>query len=341
VPEAQTLPWSWYGDPEVLRRERDAIFRRSWQYVAHAEELARPGDYVARWAGHVPVAVVRNGAELRAFVNVCRHRGHEVVRGAGNRRTLQCPYHAWTYGLDGTLRAAPRSEREEDFDPSEISLVPVAVETFGPFVFVNPDADAAPLADVLGDLPERLGASGLDLAGLRFRERSEYELAANWKVVVENYLECYHCPVAHPGFSAMVDVDPDVYTLEASEWFSAQLGPAREPDGELPAGHFFFVWPNLRINVFPGRPNLAIGPALPDGPERTRGFFDYFFPDDVPEKSVRELIELDGQVGREDRELVESVQRGVASGVLDEGRLLLSSEHLIAHFQALVRRALA
>ena len=345
---ARTLPYAAYSDVGTLGRERERIFARSWQYVAHAAELTRPGDYVARLAGDIPVLVVRDGGELRAFVNVCRHRGHELARGEGNRQTLQCPYHAWTYGLDGSLRAAPRSEREDGFDPDDLALVPVGVDSFGPFVFVNPARDGASLADVLGDLPERLLAAGVDVDALAFRERIEYELAANWKLVIENYLECYHCSVAHPGFSALADVHPDSYRLEACEWFSHQIAPLRplwtscyEPSGEVGAGHFFFVWPNLRINVFPGRPNLSLGPALPDGIECTRGFFDYFFAADVPGEWAAELIAFDGQIGREDKPLVESVQRGVRSGMLEHGRLLTSSEHLISHFQTLVARALA
>ena len=341
MPDAATLPYAWYSEQEALRNELARIFGRSWQYVAHADEVARPGDYVARTAGHVPVVVVRDEeSALSGYVNVCRHRGHEVASGAGNRRTLQCGYHAWTYGLDGALRSAPRSDREDDFDRDAISLLPVRVATFGPLVFVNPDEHAAPLDDVLGDLPDHLAAAGVDLSALRFRRRIPYEAEANWKVVIENYLECYHCPVAHPAFTKVVDVDPDAYTLEASEWFSSQTGPARNAAGEVADGNFFWIWPNTRLNVFPGRPNLSVGAAVPAGPGRTRGFFDYFFGEDVPDDWAAELIAFDDQVGREDRALVESVQRGVSSGLLSEGRLLLASEHLIAHFHALVRRAL-
>ncbi|MBW3592715.1 MAG: Rieske (2Fe-2S) protein, partial [Actinobacteria bacterium] len=142
--DGYTLPASWYSDPDVLRREQERIFRRSWQYAGRAEELADPGDYVTCRAGDVPVVVVRDeGGELRAYVNVCRHRGHEVASGAGNRRTLQCPYHAWTYGLDGALLAAPRTAREPGLEKSELSLLPTSVETWGPFLFVHPDPAAS------------------------------------------------------------------------------------------------------------------------------------------------------------------------------------------------------
>lgn len=340
---APPLPWSWYTDPDVLTLERDRIFARSWQYVGHLAELERPGDYVARWLGHIPVALVRDDdGTVRAFLNACRHRGHEVVSGRGNRRTLQCPYHAWTYGLDGTLRAAPRSDREPGFDAGDLSLVELRVESWGPLLFVNAAAGAHPLEQVLGGIPEALAAGGIDLDALVFDRRLDYHVDANWKVVIENYLECYHCPVAHPGFSREVDVDPDSYVLEPSAWSSSQYASARkERDHEIDRGQFHFVWPNLRLNVFPGPPNLSIGTGFPVSPERTAGFFDYFFAGDAPEAAVAELVDLDAQVSREDQALVESVQRGVSSGLLEAGRLLPESEGLLIHFQALVREALS
>ena len=136
---------------------------------------------------------------MRAFANVCRHRGAQVVREAcGNRKTLQCHYHAWTYNLDGSLRAAPGMKDEPGFDTSAYPLRPLRLETWGPFIFVNLDAEAKPLSHYLGELPALVDATGLRLDGIHRRVRRTYEIAANWKVVMDNYLECYHCPVAHP-----------------------------------------------------------------------------------------------------------------------------------------------
>ena len=227
--DGRTIPFDWYSDPAVLRLERERIFRRTWQYAGRADQVAEPGAFFTCDLGGVPIVVVRDKeGDLRAFLNVCRHRGSLVCEGEGKRETLQCPYHAWTYGLDGSLRAAPRSEREPGFDKTELGLVPASVGSWGPFVFVNPDGEAAPLADTLGELPERVAASGLDLDSLRFLQRSSGEYEANWKVCSENFLECYHCQVAHPGFSKVVDVSVDAYVLEQSGTFSTQYGPVRE-----------------------------------------------------------------------------------------------------------------
>ena len=350
-----TLPAPWYADSAIASDERERIFRRTWQYAGRLAELERTGDFITCLAGHVPIVVTRDRTgELRAFVNVCRHRAHLVASGSGHRESLQCPYHAWTYALDGTLRAAPRSDREPGFDRDALSLLPAKVDTWGPFVFVNPDAEAAPLADFLGDLPSLVERSGLDLGALTFRLRQESTVAANWKIVVENFLECYHCPVAHPSFSDLIDVDPDAYKLEAREWYSSQIGPVRaaaleRPDdapydarGAVAESQFHYLWPTFTLNVEPGPPNATVFVITPGShPHETRLLSDHFFAPEVDDEQVRRMVEFGNTVGAEDNALVESVQRGLDSGLVPQGRLLVSSEHLIQHFQALVHTALA
>jgi len=324
-----TYPWRWYSDPAVLELERERIFRPAWHYVGHEGSVAERSSFFASTAGGLPVVVTRDaGGELRAFLNVCRHRGSTIVDGSGSRETLQCPYHAWTYGLDGSLRSAPRADREPGFDPAGLGLVQLRLEAWGPFLFVTSDPDAPPPGETLDSV--RLP---FDPAGLVFRERVDYRLEANWKIAVENYLECYHCPVAHPGFTRLVDVAPDEYLLEGEGPVWSQYGKARDGNGGCA---FHLVWPALKINVYPGEPNLSIGPVWPEGPGRTAGFLDYFFGPDVDEGWARELIEFDDQVGREDTALVEAVQRGIAGGLVERGRLLPDSERLIAGFQAKV-----
>ena len=161
----------------------------------------------------------------------------------------------------------------------------------------------------------------------------QFELAANWKISTENFLECYHCPTAHPEFAAQVDVHPDRYELEEHPAFLAQFCTDRAT-GER--GQFHLVLPNTGINVFPGPPNLSIGPIAPAGPERTARFLDYFFAPDADEEWITEFLAYDDQIGREDTALVERVHRGVTSGMLERGRLLPRSERLIAAFQRYV-----
>ena len=327
---AETLPFAWYSDEEVLRRERARIFARAWQYAGRAEAVAQPGSFLATDAGGIPILVTRDaGGELRAFLNVCRHRGAVLTEGCGTRNTIQCHYHAWTYDLDGSLRSAPRSDREPDFDARSLSLLPASVATWGPFLFVNPAPDAPALEDQLGELPEIL-ARVIDIDGLVFHSRVEFGANANWKIVVENFLECYHCPTAHPAFSDDVDTHPDRYLLEAHDGFAAQFCRAKAT-GE--AGQFHLLYPNTGLNVFPGPANLSIGPIVPAGTGRTERYLDYFFAPDVDEDWLHDFFAFDNQVGKEDSALVESVQRGMSSGLLESGRLLLSAEPLLAAFQ--------
>jgi carnitine monooxygenase subunit len=327
-------------DADVLTRERERLFTNAWQYAGHTGQLAEPGSYFTLRVADVPLVVVRDReGELRAFVNVCRHRGAEVVSGEGRCTTLQCHYHAWTYRLDGALRAAPRADADPDFERDGLGLRPALVDTWGPFVFVNADAQAGPLADTLGELPQLVSEGGIDVDALEFHSRGSYSLAANWKVAVENYLECYHCAVAHPGFSDVIDVAPDAYRLERHPTFASQH--VRLRDGSGSGGQFHLIWPNIKVNLWPGEPNLSIGRVAPVDPGQTEGFLDYFFAPDVDAAWVADFMELDSQVGAEDRELVESVQRGLRSHAFEHGRLMLPSEQLIAEFQRWVATGLA
>ena len=235
---------------------------------------------------------------------------------------------------------------EGGLDLEALGLVPLAVGTWGPFVFVNPDARATPLEETLGELPELVAAAGVDVDELVFHSRATSNVAANWKVCCENYLECYHCRVAHPGLVEVIDVAPESYGLDESRWFSTQIGPVR-PDargafdlhGEIARGQFHFLFPNLTINIAPGRPNLSLGPVLPEGTQdqplprlllragRRRGV----------DRGVRRVGRPGGRRGH--------LARGarparLGSGLLEGGVLLPESERLIAHFDRLVADAL-
>jgi choline monooxygenase len=347
----QTLPAAWYTDERTYRTETERIFRRSWQYVGLVEDVARVGDFFTSTVGEVPIVIVRakDGA-VRAFANVCRHRGAIVVREErGHRTTFQCHYHAWTYDLDGTLRAAPSMKDEHDFDRACYSLHRLPCETWGPFIFVNPDRAARPLAMALGTLPDLVAATGLDLGGIRRRTHQTYEIAANWKVVVDNYLECYHCPVAHPGFCDLIDTGD--YEVTEYEYFSTQTGKLKESarqskpnlyeigDG-VREGFYAFLWPNFTINVYPGPGNVSLNLFLPLGVERTLAIYDYCFSDAVSDAQIHDFVRFIDQVQREDTVLCESVQRGMRTGFFEHGRLMLSREHALRHFQRLVYRSI-
>lgn len=342
-----TLPAEWYTSPVMTDAERDRVFHRCWQYVGLASQIPEHGDFLTYRAGDVPVLVVRGeDGSIRAFANVCRHRGSELVLALqGNRKSIQCHYHAWTYSLDGALRA----KYEPGFEPSTFSLQPLPLESWGPFLFVNPDPLARPLDETLGELPSLVDAMGVDLNRLRCREQREYATAANWKVVVENYLECYHCPVAHPGFSALIDLND--YEVQEYENFSVQGGPVKSSAKEgraaytvgegLDRGLYAYVWPNFMLNIYPGAGNVSINLILPTDVPRSLAAYQFCFVDTVADSEAREFIDFIEQVQREDIVLCESVQRGLRSGFFGQGKLMLHQERAIQHFQRLVYRFVA
>jgi choline monooxygenase len=344
-----TVPWSWYSDPAILAVEMELIFRCSWQYAGHLGELQGPGSYFASDTGPVPVVITLDGeGTLRGFVNVCRHRGAIVAAGAGRRGTIQCPYHAWTYGLDGGLRAAPRGGEDHAFDATCMGLVPVSVGTWGPFVFANPDPHAESLSSALGDLPEVVAEHGLDVDSLRINRRVHYEIRANWKIALENYLECYHCPVNHRTYVEVIDERR--LELRAAGPRASQLAPvdARslngqgpiDAHGELGSAQFHLWFPTMKFNVLPGHPNLSVGPLWPTSPTTCQGYLDYWFGDAADQQWIDDLFVLDTQVGAEDTALVEAAQRGSSAGIIERGWVLGGAETLIGHFQDYLRARL-
>src|SRR3954447_18071954 len=362
--DGYTLPASWYTDRAIAELERERILSHSWQYAGPAELVAEPGSFLATRVAHAPVVIVRDEeGELRGFVNVCRHRAHLVAEGNGKRKALQCPYHAWTYGLDGCLRsappspgctsgragcrrAAPRSNREPAFDKSLFSLIPVAVERLGPLLFANLDTDTEPLADVLGEVPARLAEGGVDLDQLVLRRRSGWNTQANWKTGLENYLECYHCPVAHPGLSKVDDVSADAYRLEEHGMVASQYGNPRDPDAfsdtTVTRAQYHLLFPATTFNVELGPMNLSVDASLPGSdPGASLGFADFYAPAHVRDQEPGELMAFADQVGKEDEALVDGVREGLESGLVPQGRLIPSSEHQIAWFQRLVFEALS
>ncbi len=294
----------------------------------------------------VPVVLTRDGeGTIRALGNVCRHRGAVLCEVPGPARSLRCPYHGWTYGLDGSLRAAPRSDRETDFDAAAHPLGELALGRWGPFLFVSP-GNAPPFDDVLADLPDLVARAGIEVDKLRFLRRSTGEYRANWKVCVENFLECYHCRVAHPSFARVIATGPDDYVLDTAPTFSTQYGPVSggddgfDPGGPIGRSQFHLLYPGTTINIMPGHPNLSIGPVIPTGPQSTHRYLDYFVGPDVDDEWIEGMLAFDDRVGAEDLALVESVQRGMASGLHEHGTLFVDSEGLIAHFNEYIRRAL-
>lgn len=350
---SMSLKASAYTEPRWLDLENRAIFARTWQWICHVEQVREPGSYLAATVAGMPIAVVRDRAgTLRAFWNVCKHRAHELLSGAGKTGTIVCPYHAWVYDLDGTLRRARQADRMPTFDRSDIRLDRVRVEEFGGFVYANLDPDAAPLAVQAPDLAAEIAQWAPDVAELTFAKRLTYDVRSNWKNVIDNFLECYHCHIAHREFVALVDMDTyEVKTHGIWSSHFAEAGkddnPAYDVTGASVTQHaVWWLWPNTCLLRYPGRGNFMVFQVLPAGPGRTLESWDFFFETDALEPAEEEAVRyIDDVLQQQDIAIVESVQRGMATPAFDQGRIVYDpegsglSEHGVHHFHGLVLQA--
>ena len=309
-----------YTESQWMDFERDAIFRRSWQWVCHGEKLRESGSFVTVDVAGQPVCIVRDqDGALRAFYNVCKHRAHELLQGEGRTSRIMCPYHAWTYDLTGQLRRAPETENLADFHVSDICLDAVQVEEFCGFVFVNLDADAAPLKDQSGELAAEVMHWAPDVEDLTFAHRLTYDIKSNWKNVVDNFLECYHCPTAHKDFCTLVDMD--TYKVTTHGIYSSHMAEAGKTantayaveDATVKDHAVWWLWPNTCLMRYPGRGNMIVMHIIPAGPDRTLETYDFFFETAEPVDAELEAIKyIDDVLQAEDIALVESVQRGMS-----------------------------
>jgi phenylpropionate dioxygenase-like ring-hydroxylating dioxygenase large terminal subunit len=339
-----------YTDLAWAQVDLAGIFAKTWQWVCHVEKFREPGSYVSASVAGMPVAVVRdrNGG-LRAFYNVCKHRAHELLAGSGTTRNIVCPYHAWTYGLDGQLKAARRADRMETFDKSQICLDQVQVEEFGGMIYVNLDPAAAPLGEQAGDLAEQIARWAPDVADLTHAKRLRYEVATNWKNVIDNFLECYHCHIAHKEFVELVDMDTyevKTYGIWSSHFAEAgkHENAAYDVSGASVSEHaVWWLWPNTCLLRYPGRGNFMVFQVLPAGPDRTLETWDFYLETtDLNDAEVDSVRYIDEVLQVQDIRLVESVQRGMRTPAFDQGRIVYDpagsglSEHGGHHFHGLV-----
>ena len=354
---AETLASRFYTDPAILELEKERIFRRTWQLVGSLNQfcgelngkrrtISEPETYFTVEVSGEPVVVVRDKAgTLRAFSNVCRHRAGPIAQGSGCRNVFTCGYHGWTYTLDGRLIGTPEIDGVEFFDRSTMGMVPLRCETWEQFIFVNFERAGPPLADFLGNISEL--ARKFSFEGLSLAERRDYVVHCNWKVYVDNYLEGYHIPIVHPGL--MKEIDYLRYRCETFRYHSQQLGPVKPvksgdtharvytPGDGLKDALYFWVFPNLMLNIYPD--NVSVNIIVPLSHEKTLTIFEWYFRDAESPK-VREraakAIAFSDTVQQEDIHICEAVQRGLQSATYDRGRFSIKRENGVHHFHLLL-----
>src|SRR5215472_11060848 len=336
---AQTLASRFYTDPTILGIEKSRVFQHTWQLVGTLHQscgevngakrtISDPESFFTADVVGEPVIVVRDKhGDLRAFSNVCRHRAGPIAVGRGCKNVLRCQYHGWTYTLDGRLIGTPDVDGVEFFDRSTMGMVPLRCETWGQFIFVNFDLLAEPLCAYLGEIPER--ARGYVFDDLAFAERRDYVIECNWKVYVDNYLEGYHIPIAHPGL--MKEIDYAQYRTDTYRYYSQQFAPIRamKPDdsGErfyapgttgLKEALYFWIFPNLMLNIYPD--NFSTNLIVPLSHDKTLTIFEWFFHDtesQAAKERVAKAVAFSDEVQQEDIMLCTNVQKGLNSSTYD------------------------
>ena len=339
-----------YTEPRWFDTDLKSVIGKTWQWVCHVEKTRDPGAYVTVEIAGQPIAVIRDKTGvLRGFYNVCKHRAHELLSGEGTTTRIMCPYHAWVYKLDGQLVRAPHTENLVDFDVNEICLDEVQVEEFCGFVFVNLDPKAIPLAEQSGNLEIEVRHWAPDVDQLTFGHRLTYDIKSNWKNVVDNFLECYHCPTAHKDFCDLVDMD--TYKVTTHSIYSSHMADAGQhansaydvANATVKTHAVWWLYPTTCLMRYPGRSSMIVLNIIPVGPDRTLETYDFFL--ETPEPDAMELDAiryLDEVLQVEDIGLVESVQRGMSTPAFTQGRIVHDpdgsgkSEHAVHHFHGLL-----
>jgi choline monooxygenase len=350
IERASTIPARLYNDPVYLELERERVFANTWQLAGRLDQLATHGQFFTTEVGNDSIVVLRDNDVLRAFHNVCLHRAGPVAHGCGARKTLQCKYHGWTYRLDGSLLHAPEMEGVVNFRPDDMHLVPVQVATWGPLVFVNVNGKAPSLSEVMEDIPQRV--AGFRCEEMRYVTSKSWDIACNWKVYVDNYLEGYHLPVVHPGLHK--ELDYDQYRVEPHRFFSIQHAPLRPVHGghgdrmydptKTDVAEAVYVWmfPNVMLNVYLGQMQTNV--IIPLAHDRTRVVFDWYAvePPENPGTNAdwTRLLAFSDEIQDEDITIVEAVQRNLRSRVYDRGRYSAKRENGVHHFHALLHEFL-
>jgi choline monooxygenase len=332
--EASTPPSSWYTDPRVFELEQRTVFSRSWLVVGRLEQVRQPGRYLTQAIAGEPVLAVRGSdGILRGFHNVCRHHAAVVVAPSeGQAENLRCPYHGWTYSLEGPLILVPDFGGVAGFERAANGLVPLPLAVWQKWLFAKLDPGEPSLEAFLGnDLMERFAPA--KLGRLHWFERRSYMLDCNWKVFVDNYLDGgYHVPHIHRGLSSVLDYG--TYNVETGRRFCLQSSAMESAGGETPThavrrgerADYYWIYPNFMINIYEGVMDTNL--VLPRGIDRTEVVFDYFF-DDVSETArERNLasIAVSEQIQAEDAAICKSVQRGLRSRTYSTGRLSVTRE---------------
>ncbi|MGG1679666.1 aromatic ring-hydroxylating dioxygenase subunit alpha [Neobacillus sp. NRS-1170] len=334
-----TIPYDHYVSPQIFEEEKKNIFKSSWIFAGHTSQVEKAGDFFTFEIADQPIIISKDkNNELNAFYNICPHRGTIVEKSeCGNKKVFTCTYHGWTFHLNGKLNKAPNFTTNELGNHS--CMTQVKIEVLQSMIFINLNPDAGPMAETYGDFMASLEKYTF-LDSLKKIRVTQRVIDANWKAVVDNYLECDHCKIAHPEFSKTFDMKN--YHIDLHDNFSCQYSELTNKSKEDQGDHanFYWVWPNLMVSIYPGKEgNMTTSQIIPLSADKTLAIYSYYFKSDEISEEQEELIRFVDQVREEDFDLVELLQKGFHTNAFKYG-VYSPTEYALKYFHNLYESAI-
>lgn len=343
IENSSTIPSEFYSNKDIYDLEKNAIFDKSWHLIGSQSRIPNFGDTLNAEVLDEPILIVRQkDLSLKAFFNVCQHRGGPLVRKNCTVKSFQCRYHGWIYNIDGSLQKTRDFSGVENFKKQDYGLKSINVFSWMGLIFINLNSKVTsfPLSNT--SIENRI--SSINISNFKYHSRKSYKLNCNWKVYIDNYLEGYHIPFVHPKLNKVIDYKS--YKTELYEGYSIQwalidpeLSPYEKNQKSNNSFAFYFtIYPNILLNIAPGR--LQTNIIKPDSPNSCTVHFDYYF-GDIPAENIKKDFDFSEEVQLEDIQICEEVQKGIESRAYNIGRISKKSEQGLHHFQSYYKKQLS
>lgn len=338
IENSYTIPSEWYYKDEIFNLEKKTIFNKSWHLIGSQSKIPNPGDTIIYELFKNPIIIVRQeDSSIKAFYNVCQHRGGPIVRQDCSLKFLQCKYHGWIYELDGALKKVRDFSEVENFNKKDYGLKSINIKIWMDMIFINLCKDnsfSMPFRDIEDHI------NPLDISSYKYHSRVSYDIKSNWKTYIDNYLEGYHIPFVHPKLNKLIDYKSyqtqlfDNYSLQWSP-IKPELSPYKIDKNSLNKAFYFTIFPNILLNIAPGRLQMNI--VEPQSPKSCTVHFDYYF-EDLSDKSIINDFNFSEEIQQEDIQICQEVQKGLESNGFDRGRISKKSEKGLHHFQSILKK---
>ncbi len=341
IEEAKTIPSDWYYDKNIFDIERKKIFLKSWHLIGSESLVPNTGDTIIKEILNQPIILSRHkDKSIKAFYNVCQHRGGPLLRKDDCIAVFQCKYHGWIYNINGELKKTREFKGVKNFKSENYNLKPISLKSWMGLIFITFGAKDEIFFDQLEEIKNQI--SPFDFSSFLYHSRVSYSIKCNWKTYVDNYLEGYHIPFIHPRLNKLVDYKS--YKTELFSNYSLQsapidptLSPYKSNTGSKNLAYYYTLFPNILLNIAPGR--LQTNIIEPVSSKSCLVHFDYYF-EEIDDDILKNDFEFSEEIQQEDIQICEEVQKGLESKGYDQGRISIQSEKGLHHFQSILKRGL-